>query len=62
MCEVISTVMPVECAWCKKKMGVKDGKGVIGETSTICGECVETYFPEQAEEFKKQKERSVVNG
>jgi hypothetical protein len=33
------TIMKVECAWCGKPMGTKNGKGVTGTTSGICPEC-----------------------
>lgn len=46
------TVMVVECCGCGAEMGVKDGRGVSGTTSTICTGCVERLYPAYAEEFK----------
>ncbi len=37
------TVMTIECMYCKKEMGAKDGKGVDGLTSSICEECWEEH-------------------
>lgn len=31
--------MKIVCAWCGKKMGEKDGKGVEGVSHTLCEEC-----------------------
>ncbi len=33
------TELSIVCAWCKKPMGTKDGKGVSGTTSAICPDC-----------------------
>ena len=33
------TVMIIDCAWCKKSMGQKDGRGQTGPTSGICESC-----------------------
>jgi len=33
------TVLKVECAWCGKDMGEKDGKGQEGTSHGICDEC-----------------------
>lgn len=51
--------MLIECGWCRTVTGEKDGEGV---TSTICISCVEKHFPEQAAEFKRQKDGGAVCG
>lgn len=33
------TVMEIECAWCKRIIGYKDGFGTTGSTSGICTDC-----------------------
>jgi hypothetical protein len=33
--------MNIECAWCGKPMGTKDGRGVEGTSHSICSECME---------------------
>ena len=33
------TVITVQCAWCGKPMGEKDGKGVSGTSHGMCEEC-----------------------
>ena len=33
------TVLKVECAWCGKDMGEKDGQGQEGTSHSICDEC-----------------------
>ena len=37
--EIRLTSMSVECAWCGKYMGQKEGNGATGLTSTICPDC-----------------------
>lgn len=34
-----STTLTVECAYCHKQMGSKDGGGVSGVSHTICKDC-----------------------
>lgn len=31
--------MNIECAWCGKPLGIKDGKGVEGTSHSICPKC-----------------------
>jgi len=31
--------MKIECAWCGREMGEKDGKGVEGVSHSVCEEC-----------------------
>jgi len=38
--------MKIQCMHCHKDMGEKDGEGVEGTTSSICPECLSTYYPE----------------
>jgi len=33
------TVLKIECMYCNKDMGKKDGEGVSGVTTSICREC-----------------------
>lgn len=37
--------MKIICAWCKRNMGEKDGKGVQGTSHTCCVECKVIHFP-----------------
>jgi len=33
------TVITVQCAWCGKPLGEKDGQGVSGVSDGMCSEC-----------------------
>jgi len=33
------TTITIQCAWCKKEMGTKDGKGVSGISHSMCPKC-----------------------
>ena len=35
------TTITIVCAWCGKKMGVKDGGGITGISHSICPACYE---------------------
>ncbi|MBA7626771.1 hypothetical protein ES703_34227 [subsurface metagenome] len=35
----------IVCAWCGDDMGEKEGDGVEGVTSSICGKCLVKHFP-----------------
>ncbi|KKL92202.1 hypothetical protein LCGC14_1887010 [marine sediment metagenome] len=41
----MESVLKVICMYCKKAMGQKDGKGVEGESSSICPECWAKHWP-----------------
>ena len=46
-------MLVIICAWCKKTIGEKDGKGATGFTHSICPECkaevMEELNPQQKE-------------
>ena len=42
--------MDVICAWCKKKIGEKEGDG---ETHGICDDCLNLHFPHHADKFRE---------
>jgi hypothetical protein len=46
----MTTILVIVCAWCKKKMGTKDGQGISGVTHSICPE----YSKRETEEFRKE--------
>jgi hypothetical protein len=35
----MKTIIKIECVYCGKDMGEKDGKGVSGVSHAICPEC-----------------------
>jgi len=41
--------MDLICAWCKKKLGEKEGDG---ETHGICDDCLNQYFPHHADKIR----------
>jgi len=41
------TILIVQCAWCNKPLGQKDGKGVSGISHGICKSCVKKYFKKE---------------
>ncbi len=45
------TKLTIECAFCGRLMGEKDGMGCAGVTSSICPECIRKYYPDCAEEL-----------
>jgi len=47
--------MDIICAWCGKKIGKKDSKGVEGKTHGLCKDCQETYFPYPANSLTMEK-------
>ncbi len=47
----MSTILTIECVFCGRLMGKKDGMGCSGATSSICPECVRVYFPDYADEL-----------
>ncbi|WP_298432315.1 hypothetical protein [Geobacter sp.] len=47
-------MMEVECMFCHRIIGMKEGHGVTGKTSSICGACLDVYYPEYSHGFKKQ--------
>jgi hypothetical protein len=49
------TILIVECGWCGKYLGQKDGKGVSGISHGICPECSEKFF----NEFDKITEKEL---
>ena len=48
--------MDVICAWCGKKIGEKDGKGVEGESHGICDDCLNHHFPHHADKIRERLE------
>lgn len=56
--------MKIECAWCGKNMGEKDGEGIEGVSHSVCEECYEKMTPDaqknmrQAIIAKRNKARS----
>ena len=49
----VKTVMVIECACCGKYLGEKDGRGVEGPTSSVCDNCLDIYYPEQADRVRE---------
>jgi len=49
--------MQIECAWCGKSMGEKDGQGQEGVTSGICPEC-----KAKVKANKRKKRKGVGDG
>lgn len=49
-------VVIVKCAWCGKPLGVKDGQGVEGISHGICNDCLNRYFPHQADKVREALE------
>ncbi len=45
------TVLKIECVFCGRLLGEKDGMGCTGATSSICPECIRKYYPDYAEEL-----------
>ena len=41
----MKTVLKIECMYCRKAMGEKEGHGVEGTTHSICPECWSERFP-----------------
>ena len=41
--------MDIICAWCKNKLGEKEGEG---ETHGICDDCLNHYFPHHADRIR----------
>jgi len=41
----MKTVLKIECMYCRKAMGEKDGKGTEGTSHGICEECWSERFP-----------------
>ncbi len=41
----MESVVKIICMYCEKDMGKKDGKGIEGETSSICRQCWEERLP-----------------
>jgi hypothetical protein len=39
-------MLEIECIHCHRIVGRKDGRGLTGTSSTICGACVAAYYPE----------------
>jgi len=42
--------MDLICAWCKKKLGEKEGDG---ETHGICDDCLNRCFPHHADKIRE---------
>ena len=42
----MKTKMKIECMYCKKDMGTKNGEGVKGTTSSICEKCWNKNYPQ----------------
>ena len=40
------TILRTICMWCKKPMGEKDGKGVEGDSHSICEKCWKIHYPQ----------------
>lgn len=55
--------MLVECAWCKRIVGVKSDEGYDGPltspTSGICPDCLQKHFPAAAEEIAARKQPAI---
>ncbi len=47
----MSKKMKIECVFCGRFMGTKDGKGAVGITSSICPDCLRKYYPNVAEQL-----------
>ena len=50
--------MDIVCAWCKEKLGEKDGDGT---SHGICDKCLASYFPHQYEKIKNILEVENIN-
>jgi transposase-like protein len=46
----METIIKIECSYCKKDMGTKDGNGTTGVSHSICQECAEKILAEFKEE------------
>ncbi len=46
----LSTILTVECAWCKKVIGEKEDDGQTGITHGICPECSAKFLSEETRE------------
>jgi len=42
----MKTILKVECMYCRKAMGEKDGQGTEGTSHSICRECWLKHFPD----------------
>jgi len=40
------TILKIECMYCHKDMGEKDGKGVEGTSHSICEKCWNERYPQ----------------
>lgn len=38
------TTLKIQCAWCGKDMGEKDGEGVEGTSHSICQHCLSRFL------------------
>ena len=41
-----ATILRIVCMYCQAVMGSKDGKGVSGDSHSICRKCWEERYPE----------------
>lgn len=46
------TIIKIECGWCGKPLGEKDGKGVEGVSHGICDDCLTKNFPHIADTIR----------
>ncbi len=45
------TTLKIECVFCGRYMGTKDGQGRSGITSSICPDCLRKHYPVYAEQL-----------
>ena len=38
------TTLKIQCAWCGKDMGEKDGEGIEGTSHSICQDCLDKFL------------------
>jgi len=47
----MKTILKIECGYCGKDMGEKDGKGISGVSHSICPECFQKEMDSINNEF-----------
>lgn len=53
------TILKIECMYCHKNMGQKDGEGVEGTSHSICRECWEKYYPSGDTRRRKMNKKRI---
>ena len=48
---VMVSIITIECVYCGLQIGVKDGLGITGVSSSICPVCFRKHYPGGAKKF-----------